>query len=97
MIMSLEELWFQTSNMNTQRSGGGGGVGSDQPCRATLDPPRDDKLSMRRRPEKVRNKQNVCLLIKQREDGKKHENKRSLTRALPKPPFFDAQLIYFIH
>ena len=50
MIMSLEEVWFQTSNMNTQRSGGG--VGSDQPCRATLDPPRDDKLSMRRRPEK---------------------------------------------
>ena len=52
MIMSLEEVWFQTSNMYTQRSGGGGGVGSDQPCRATLDPPRDDKFSMRRRPEK---------------------------------------------
>ena len=50
MIMSLEELWFQTSNMNTQKSGGG--RGSDQPYRATLDPPRDDKLSMRRRPEK---------------------------------------------
>ena len=46
MIMSLEELWFQTSDMNTQRSVGGGG--SDQPCRATLDPPRDDKFSMRR-------------------------------------------------
>ena len=45
MIMSLEELWFQTSDMNTQRSVGGG---SDQPCRATLDPPRDDKFSMRR-------------------------------------------------
>ena len=26
MIMSLEELWFQTSDMNTQRSVGGGGV-----------------------------------------------------------------------
>ena len=47
MIMSLEELWFQTSDMNTQRSVGRGG-GSDQPCRATLDPPRDDKFSMRR-------------------------------------------------
>ena len=31
---------------------GGGGGGSDQPCRATLDPPRDDKFSVRRRPEK---------------------------------------------
>ena len=48
MIMSLEELWFQTSDMNTQRSVGRGGGGSDQPCRATLDPPRDDKFSMRR-------------------------------------------------
>ena len=52
--MSLEELWFQTSDVNTQRSGGGkggGGGGRNQPCR-TLDPPWDDKLSMRRRPEK---------------------------------------------
>ena len=32
MIMSLEELWFQTSDMNTQRSvGGGGGFGSAMP------------------------------------------------------------------
>ena len=68
MIMSLEEVWFQTSNMNTQRSGGG--VGSDQPCRATLDPPRDDKLSMRRRPEKSK-EQTELVSSNQKERGRK--------------------------
>ena len=96
MIMSLEELWFQTSDMNTQKSVGGGGGGSDQPCRATLGPPRDDKLSIRRRPEKSEER-TERVSSNQTERGKKHENKRSLTRALSKPPFFDAQLIYFIH
>ena len=43
--------------------------------------------------KKVRNEQNACLITKQRENGKK----RSLTRALSKPPFFDVQFIYFIH
>ena len=47
--------------------------------------------------KKVRNEQNACLLIKQREDGKTLKNKCSLTRALSKPPFFDAQFIYFVH
>ena len=28
--MSLEELWFQSSNMNTQRSGGCEGGGGDE-------------------------------------------------------------------
>ena len=50
--MSLEELWFQTSDMNTQRSGGGKGGGGGESAMPTLDPPRDDKFSMRRRPEK---------------------------------------------
>ena len=69
--MSLEEVWFQTSNMNTQRSGGRGrGVGSDQPCRATLDPPRDDKLSMRRRPEKSK-EQTERVSSNQTERGRK--------------------------
>ena len=98
--MSLEELWFQSSNMNTQRSGGveGGGGGSDQSCCTTLDPPRDYKFSMRRRSEKRKERtERKCLLIKQREDGEKHESKRSLTRGLFKPPFFEAQFIYSIH
>ena len=97
MIMSLEELWFQTSDMNTQRSvGGGGGVRISHAARPWI---RHGMISFQCDDDqkKVRNEQNVCLLIKQREDGKKHENKRFLTRALPKPPFFDAQLIYFIH
>ena len=95
--MSLEELWFQTSDMNTQRSSGGkGGGGGNQPCLPWI---RHRMISFQcdEDQKNVRNEQNVCLLIKQREDGKKHENKRFLTRALPKPPFFDAQLIYFIH
>ena len=33
--MSLEELWFQTSNMNTQRSGGGFGAAMPYPGSAT--------------------------------------------------------------
>ena len=95
--MSLEELWFQTSDMNTQKSGGGkGGGGGNRPCLPWI---RHRMISFQcdEDQKKVRNEQNACLLIKQREDGKKHENKRFLTRALPKPPFFDAQLIYFIH
>ena len=95
--MSLEELWFQTSDMNTQRSSGGkGGGGGNQPCLPWI---RHGMISFQcdEDQKKVRNEQNACLLIKQREDGKKHENKCSLTRALSKPPFFDARFIYFIH
>ena len=94
--MSLEELWFQTSDMNTQRSGGskGGGRGN-QPCLPWIR--HGISFQCDEDQKKVRNEQNACLLIKQREDGKKHENKCSLTRALSKPPFFDAQFIYFIH
>ena len=93
--MSLEEVWFQTSNMNTQRSGGGW----VRISHAALPWIRHGMISFQcdEDQKKVRNEQNVCLLIKQREDGKEHEHKRSLTRALSKPPFFDAQLIYFIH
>ena len=97
--MSLEELWFQTSDMNTQRSGGGkggGGGGRNQPyltwiCHGMISFQCDEDQ------KKVRNEQNACLLIKQRENGKTLENKCSLTRALSKPPFFDAQFIYFVH
>ena len=95
--MSLEELWFQTSDMNTQRSGGGkGGGGGNQPCLPWI---RHGMISFQcdEDQKKVRNEQNACLLIKQREDGKTLENKCSITRALSKPPFIDAQFIYFFH
>ena len=83
--------------MNTQRSGGGkGGGGGNQPCLPWI---RHGMISFQcdEDQKKVRNEQNACLLIKRREDGKTLENKCSLTRALSKPPFFDAQFIYFIH
>ena len=95
--MSLEELWFQTSDMNTQRSSGGkGGGGGNQPCLPWI---RHGMISFQcdEDQKKVRNEQNACLLIKQREDGKTLENKCSITRALSKPPFIDAQFIYFFH
>ena len=45
-------------------------MGSDQPHRATLDPPRDDKLSMRRRPEKSK-EQTERVSSNQTERGRK--------------------------
>ena len=90
--MSLEEPWFQTSDMNTQRSSGGkGGGGGNQPCLPWV---RHGMINFQcdEDQKKVRNEQTACLLIKQREDGKNMK-----IWALSKPPFFDAQFIYFIH
>ena len=67
MIMSLEELWFQTSDMNAQRSGGGeGGGGGNQPCLPWI---RHGMISFQcdEDQKKVRNEQNASSNQTERE------------------------------